>query len=39
MQHARCHNVVKLGVGGFVWKLGTHDLVIIIAVTRLILAA
>ncbi len=39
MQHARCHNVLKLRVGGFVWKLGTHDPVIIAAVTRLVLAA
>ncbi len=39
MQHARCHNVVKLEVGGFVWKLGTHDPVIIVVVTRLVLAA
>jgi hypothetical protein len=39
MQHARCHNVVKLRVGGFVGKLGTHDLIIITVVTRLVLAA
>jgi hypothetical protein len=26
-------------VGGFVWKLGTHDSVIIAVVTRLVLAA
>jgi hypothetical protein len=39
MQHVKCHNVVKLGVGGFVWKLGTRDPVIIAVVTRLHLVA